>query len=551
MPKIPPVFTPQTRIVLIVALFFMVTGNLRLFGRLLEVYPLTLANAPFLISLALFFTVGTLLFLVLVTPGRAGRWILALLLVAGAQVAYYMDHFSVMIDTVMIDNIFATDVHEATGLMSWSLAWRTVVFGLIPAGLVWRYWPKTESLRREFFARLKLALGLIIVLTLIAAPFAGSYASFIRNQKMVRKYANPTFFVFSFFEYLGQKIDLSHIGPLTPTAPDAHLLNPDRKKQLIIVVVGETARADRFSLNGYARPTNPLLEKEEDVVSMTDATSCGTSTGYSVPCMFSALGRKHFGIKKAAQMENALDVLARLGVQILWRDNNSDSKGVATRLPYQNFKTPTLNPMCTNYECRDMGMLNKLDDYVASKKGKDILIVLHQRGNHGPEYYLRYPQEFERFTPTCQSRDLKTCSREEVDNAYDNAILYTDYFLSEVIQFLKKYSDEYGTAMLFVSDHGESLGENGVYLHAAPYETAPREQTHVPAIIWTGPNFGYSADQLKPYRDTPVSQDDMFCALLAGFEVGTKICEGPRNILPENLDLQRAGIAPKVAPDGQ
>ncbi|MDR2875926.1 MAG: phosphoethanolamine--lipid A transferase [Methylobacillus sp.] len=544
MSKLSWPFTPQIRIALIAALFLMLTGNVKLFERLLDTYPLTLANTPFLLSLTLFFTLGTMLFLVLVTPGRVGRWILIFLLVASAQTAYYMDHFASVIDSVMLENVLATDIHEATGLMSWSLAWRTVVFGLIPAWLVWRYWPKSESLWREIVARLGLAMMLIAALVLVAAPFTAGYASFIREHKMVRRYANPTFFVSSIFSLIGEKLHRPYTGPLLSTAPDAHLLNPDRKKNLVIVVVGETARADRFSLNGYARPTNPLLAQEENAVSMTAVTSCGTSTNYSVPCMFSVLGRKHFSIKKAEQMENALDVLARLGVQILWRDNNSDSKGVATRVPYQNFKTSTHNPVCTEMECRDIGLLDKLDDYVASKKGQDMLIVLHQRGNHGPEYYLRYPKEFERFTPTCKDRDLRMCSQEEIDNAYDNAVLYTDYFLSEVIKFLKKHDDEYGTAMLYVSDHGESLGEYGIYLHATPYEFAPKEQTHVPGIIWLGTNFGYSAEQLKPLRDTPVSQDDMFCALLAGFEVGTKTCEGARNILPENLDLKRAGIAP-------
>jgi lipid A ethanolaminephosphotransferase len=519
----------------------MLTGNRELFERLLEVFPLTAANLPFLISLALFFTLATSLFLVVVTPGRAGRWILAVLLLAAAQAAYFMDQYAVVIDTVMMENIFATDAHEAAGLISWGLAWRSLVFGLIPAWLVWRYWPKTGSLRQEIRSRLKLALLLAVGIVIVMAPFTAGYASFIREHKTTRMYANPTFFTYSAFSYLRQKLKRPYTGKLTQVAEDAHLVETEHRKELIMLVVGETARADRFSLNGYPRLTNPLLAKE-NVVSMTNATSCGTSTGESVPCMFSSMKHAHFDREKALHIENVLDVLFEHGVQVLWRDNNSDSKGVATRMRYENFRSPTLNPICDR-ECRDVGMLNGLDEYLASRKGRDVLIVLHQMGNHGPEYYRRYPQEFERFTPACKSSELQNCSRQEIDNAYDNAILYTDYFLSEVIRFLKKYDGEYETAMLYVSDHGESLGEHGIYLHAAPYVIAPKEQTHIPVIVWLGQHFDFTLDQLKPYSDYPVSHDDLFCTLLAGYEIKAKMCDGPKDILRHNRELSLQALS--------
>ncbi|MDR2220392.1 MAG: phosphoethanolamine--lipid A transferase [Methylobacillus sp.] len=539
-------FTPQSRVVFLAALFIMLTGNRELFERLLEVYPLNLANLPFLISLGLFFTLATMLFMLAVTPGRLGRWVLALLLLAASQAAYYMDQYGVVIDTVMLDNVFATNAQEAAALMSWSLAWRTLLFGLLPAWLAWRYWPKAESPWRELKARLVLALALIIALIAIVAPFTAGYASFIREHKMTRMYANPTFFTWSALSYIGQKFKHPYSGELTQVAQDARKLDPIHHYELAVLVVGETARADRFSLNGYPRETNPLLARE-DVVSMTNASSCGTSTGESVPCMFSVMKRAHFDREQAQHIENALDVLFENGVQILWRDNNSDSKGVATRMEYQDFKSPALNPACDDGECRDVGMLAGLDDYITKHKGHDILIVLHQMGNHGPEYYRRYPKEFERFTPACKSSELRDCTREEIDNAYDNAILYTDYFLAQVIAFLKKYDDEYETAMLYVSDHGESLGEHGIYLHAAPYLIAPKEQTHIPAIVWMGKNFDFSSDQLRPYRSYPVSHDDLFCTLLAGYEIDTEMCNGPRNILYENAELRQAARAEVVA----
>jgi lipid A ethanolaminephosphotransferase len=369
---------------------------------------------------------------------------------------------------------------------------------------------------------------------LIITPFTSNYFSFWREHKITRFYANPTYTVYSVIKYVTQQINIAKIVPLKHLAQDAVMRDsPSKRTELMIMVVGETARADRFSLNGYHRETNPLLAKQ-NIVSLSNVSSCGTSTSVSVPCMFSSMGRKGYDKEKALNQENALDVLFDHGVQILWRDNNSDSKGVATRMTYEDYKSQTLNPACEG-ECRDIGMLSGLDEYITARKGKDILIILHQMGNHGPEYYRRYPKEFEKFKPMCMTGELQDCSQEEIDNSYDNAILYTDYFLSNVIDLLKKYDDTRATAMLYVSDHGESLGENGFYLHAAPYMIAPKEQTHVPAIIWMGKHFDYKKEQLLPYKDYALSHDDIFCSLLVAFEIDTKMCAAKEEMLQKNL----------------
>ncbi len=531
--------TPLNRNIILAALFIMLTGNLSLFKRLLEIYPLNLENLPFLLSLTVFFTLATMLFFLLISYGRATRWVLAFFLVASSQAAYYMDQYSVVIDTVMLDNIAQTDLREAAGLFNMNLVTRTFLLGLIPAWLALRYRPAIHSFKAELKSRLLLLFVLIIALFAVVAPFTAGYASFIREHKMTRMFANPIYFTYSGILYAAQKLKSTEVVALKRTATDTVEIGSKSKNELIILVVGETARADRFSLNGYTKETNPELRKQ-DVVSLSNVSSCGTSTGESVPCMFSDMTRKHFDREEALHIENALDVLYEHGVQILWRDNNSDSKGVAVRMQYEDFKSPTLNPVCDE-ECRDIGMLSGLDKFIASKGSKDILIVLHQMGNHGPEYYRRYPKEFEKFTPTCKSSDLKNCTQQEINNAYDNAILYTDYFLSKVIEFLKKYDGKYETAMLYVSDHGESLGEHGMYLHAAPYILAPKEQTHIPAIVWMGQRFDYKIEQLKPYRDYPLSHDDLFCMLLVGFEMDSKTCEARRNVLFENRDIKNAG----------
>lgn len=527
----------QTRGIFLVVAFVMLSGNLALFGRIVENYTLTLSNLPFILSLTVFFSIVTALFFLLICHGKATRWILAIYLLIVSQSAYYMDTFGVVVDVSMLDNIMQTNVQEFAGLLTVSLVVRTLLLGIIPAWLVIKYFPKSVNGFAEILPRLRVLGILLLLLIVVVAPFSGGYASFIRQHKATRFYANPIYSTYSIVKYVDQQINIAKVVPLKHIAQDAKRLTSTGKPELMVMVVGETARADRFSLNGYHRETNPMLA-QQGVVSLSNVSSCGTSTSVSVPCMFSALGRKAYDKETALNQQNALDVLAAHGVEILWRDNNSDSKGVATRLTVEDFRTPTLNPICEG-ECRDIGMLTGLEQYIEARKSKDILIVFHQMGNHGPEYYKRYPKEFEKFKPVCTTGELKDCSQEKIDNSYDNAILYTDYFLSKVIDFLKKYDDDRATAMLYVSDHGESLGEHGIYLHSAPYMVAPKEQTHVPGIIWMGKSFDYKKEQLLPHKDDALSQDDLFCTLLVAFKLDTKMCEAKKGMLMQNSTLTK------------
>jgi lipid A ethanolaminephosphotransferase len=525
----------QTQIILLAAVFIMLTGNWAMFGRILEVYPPQLNhNVPFLISLAIFFSCLTAMFLLATCHGKLTRWLLAFFLLAASLAAYYMDQFGVIIDVVMLDNIAQTNPQELAGLISPMFVIRALLLGVLPAWLVIKFTPKAKAVAIELKSRLFAVGILILLLMVVMAPFIASYTSFIREHRVTRFYANPTYFTYSLFKYAQERLQSAPTAIRNKVAQDAVNIGNQKQHELIILVVGETARADRFSLNGYHRETNPLLAKE-NIISFTNVSSCGTSTIVSVPCMFSVFGRKDYNKEKALQTQNVLEVLSENQVQVLWRDNNSDSKGVATRLKYEDFKSPTLNPAC-DAECRDIGMLSGLDQYIAARKNQDVLIVLHQMGNHGPEYYRRYPKEFEKFKPMCMTGELKNCSQENIDNSYDNAILYTDYFLSEVIKFLKKHDDSRETAMLYVADHGESLGENGWYLHAAPYAVAPKEQTHIPAILWMGKHFDFSMEQASQYKDYPLSHDDLFCTLLVAFDLQTTTCASKQQMLMQRIE---------------
>jgi lipid A ethanolaminephosphotransferase len=249
--------------------------------------------------------------------------------------------------------------------------------------------------------------------------------------------------------------------------------------------------------------------------------------------MFSIFGREGYSEKKGRETENLLDVLSHAGVHVLWRDNNSSSKGVADRVPYQDFQSSNSNPVCDE-ECRDEGMLTGLQDYIDNTGRGDILIVLHQMGNHGPAYYKRYPKEFEKFTPVCKSNQLEECTEEQIENAYANSVLYTDYFLSRVIELLKKNSKAYETAMVYMSDHGESLGENGLHLHGMPYFIAPDPQKHVAALMWFGDKFKIDREALRSKAQVPFSHDNLFHTVLGLMEVHTSIYDKRLDILNQD-----------------
>jgi lipid A ethanolaminephosphotransferase len=294
---------------------------------------------------------------------------------------------------------------------------------------------------------------------------------------------------------------------------------------VLVLVLGETARAANFSLLGYARQTNPELARL-DVVALSDVHSCGTSTEVSVPCMFSRDGRANYDEARIRQSEGVLQVLARAGYAVQWRDNQSGCKGVCagTGIDYRKLKADAAPGLCRDGECYDEILVESLRADIAAVQ-RDTVIVLHMMGNHGPAYHRRYPPAFRRFQPDCQTAQLRDCSRAEVVNAYDNAILYTDHVLADIVRTLDTASTRLDTAMLYVSDHGESLGEGGFYLHGLPYRIAPEVQTRVPMLLWLSPDFAASAaidrSCLQAQAALPRSHDNLFDSVLGALQVET------------------------------
>lgn len=513
-------FTIQT-VVLAAALFITSCTNAAFFRHIIQAYGFSLSLLPKFVTTFIILWAVTFILLSLASFRSTTKPLLIFLLCVSSQTAYFMDLYDVVIDTNMLHNALETNWAETRDLLSLRQLGYLTLICLIPASVIWQIKLTPSTSRQLLFAKLKgigLALAVIIILMLSFSKF---YASFLREHKPLRYYANPAYPLFSIGKLVKQALP-SPTKRFQQIGLDARQQKTVSDRRLVILVVGEAVRWDHLGLNGYKRDTTPLLRHEE-IINYPQFSSCGTETGVSVPCMFSVFGRNGYSKEKGNSTENALDLLKRAGVQVLWRDNNSDSKGVAVRLPYQDFKSSTLNPLCDAGECRDEGMLAGLQELINQKQTGDILIVLHQMGNHGPAYYKRYPAAFEKFKPVCQTNQLEQCSQESIINAYDNALLYTDHFLSKTISFLKQQESSFQTAMLYMSDHGESLGENGIYLHGFPYSFAPEAQTHVAALAWFGTTYPVKRDQLRQQAGTPYTHDYLFHTLLGMFEVSTTL----------------------------
>ena len=480
---------------------------------------------------AALFTAFSSLYLVfgaLVATRRTIRPLLALMLLVTAAASFYMDRFAIYFDRAMLRNVLATHPKEASELLGWGLVGHLLLWGLLPSVLLW--WPrlKARSIGGALAVRAGWMLGAVAIASFSLLLVFADFASLMRNHKEVRYLLTPGNIVAALAGNTWGHAKRAQ-GPKLVVGADASLADSARRRRptLFVLVVGETARAQNFSLNGYGRETNPQLARR-GVINFPDATACGTSTEVSLPCMFSPFGRGGYDEDKIVSHESLLHVLARAGVQVLWRDNQSGCKGVCDGLPSQQLDRGGPESLCAEGECLDEVLLDGMDRILRDSKG-NLFIVMHQLGSHGPAYFKRYPAAFKKFGPACENEDLRHCNGEEIVNAYDNSLLYTDFFLGRVVDFLDRAQATHDTAMLYVSDHGESLGEGGLYLHGMPYAIAPAVQKRVPFVVWLSPAFreGARIDAacLRARAARPVSHDNLFHSLLGVLDVQTSAYE--------------------------
>ena len=536
-------FHPLTAL-LVLALWLSTLGNLPLWQALWALSPAhSWRSMVGLLGFAgLVMSVITVFLCLVVWPGWRKPLGLVLLAVAASN-SYFMLSYGVVIDPTMMANTAHTDAREVIDLLSWSMLWVLALGVVLPGWCWWRLPVQSVPAGRLLGRQLGLAALALVVLTVVVWASFQDLASTMRNHKTLRYMLNPLNTVYASGRMLVGQTAQARM-PLQPIAEDAAMARSATApgaSPLIVLVVGETVRAANWGLGGYARDTTPQLRQlqtQGELAYFSDVSSCGTNTQVSVPCMFSHLGREAHA-KNDIPYENLLDVLQRAGMNVLWLDNQSGCKGVCDRVPSANTQSLTDPELCPGGACLDGMLLRVLPERLAALEASAVkpavgtVVVLHQMGNHGPAYYKRSPADQKPFQPECQTNVLQDCAAPEIVNAYDNAVRYTDALLGQTVAWLKTQARP--TALLYVSDHGESLGEKGLYLHGMPYVMAPQEQTHVPMALWLSKPWlaqrGWDTACWKQQATQPLSHDHLFHSVLTLAQVQTSLYQRGLDVL--------------------
>ncbi|MFM5750248.1 phosphoethanolamine transferase [Aeromonas veronii] len=519
----------QTNLLLV--LFFALVLNWPIFLHFYTVLSaLTHVKAGFVISIPLVLIAALNAVFIPFTFRFVLKPFFTVLILTGSIVSYAMLKYGVIFDAGMIQNIVETNSGEAGAYLNGSVALWFLLTGLLPVLVLW-------SLRIRYPARwyhgLALRAGALAISLLfiggVASLYYQDYASVGRNNKSLAKEIVPANYVHGLYKY-GRDVLFATPIPYQHLGTDARVVARGSKPTLMFLVVGETARSQNYSLNGYGKATNSFTEKEQGVVSFRNVRSCGTATAVSVPCMFSNLTRRGYDDQLASSRDGLLDVLQHAGVSVLWKENDGGCKGVCRNVPTIEILPKSYPALCQGESCYDEVLLEGLDQQIAGMKGNK-LVAFHLMGSHGPTYFRRYPASERVFMPDCPRSDIENCSNEELVNTYDNTIRYTDKVVGLLIDKLKSLESQYDVGLVYLSDHGESLGAMGLYLHGTPYKFAPDDQTRVPLLTWFSPqlqadrqlDMGCLAAEASSQR---FSHDNLFHSMLGIMDVQTKVYDG-------------------------
>lgn len=521
---------------LLTAFYFVVALNLPFYAELTKVFgKLDGVSVGFVVSIPFFlFFVLIIVFSVFSMPVLS-KPLFILLVIISSMVSYAAYNYRVIFDQDMLVNVFETNRAEAEGYLSlYSLLWVTFL-GIIPAIFIYKIKIKPERSWLLFIAKKAgVMLTGVLGIALIAVFFYKDYASVGRNNRYLQKTIIPTYYLKSTYQAVKDKffstpIEYKQLGLDAKQRTN----NKADKPTLLVFLVGETARVQNQQYYGYERPTNAYTLEYQPLY-FTNVASCGTATATSLPCMFSSLTKDTFKRGIEDNQDNALDIMQRAGVDISWLENDGGDKNVAQNIDdYVRIKGNVDERYCNGKTCYDEVFLNMLDERVTNIK-EDKVIFLHLIGSHGPTYWQRYPRDMAVYLPDCQRADIENCSQEEIVNTYDNTLNYTDYVTGKVIDRLSGLEDKYNTALVYVSDHGESLGESGIYLHGLPYKIAPETQTKVPLLMWFSGNFpkvkGINLDCLQAKTKDGYSHDNLFHTLLGIMDVSTEMYQPEKDI---------------------
>ena len=402
-------------------------------------------------------------YLILYVGRFVGKCILAFTFIADAITLYFINSYEVLITDKMMGNVFNTQFSEASGFFSLSAVMYVVFLGILPCVYIFARKVEYGSFKR-FMANIGAGLGIVLA---VALGHMKNWPWIDRNSTELGSLLMPWSYTVNTFRYYSaeKKRNAKEI-----LLPDAEIVTDSR--DVCILIIGESARRDHFSLYGYERQTNPFTAKDSVTALIADAAATYTTAGVKAILSHEPSSKLY---------EILPNYMNRAGVDVTWRTSNWGEPPVHIE---KYLKVKDLKARYPEADDRYDGILLEglKEDILASDKAK-TLVVIHTNTSHGPTYFKKYPSEFEEFTPVCTTVEMSKADTQELMNAYDNSIIYTDWLIHSVIETLKEIP-EVRSCMMYVSDHGESLGENNLYMHGVPMSMAPAEQVEIPFIVW-------------------------------------------------------------------
>lgn len=403
-------------------------------------------------------------YLILYLGRIVGKILLSFLFIGSSIGYYFIRTYDVMIDDTMMGNVFNTNYSEASAYYSASALLYVLFMGILPSVLL--FITKIDYGRlKGFFKNIGYTLVVCIVIAFVNIT---NWPWIDRHSTVGGSLVLPWSYVINSFRYQNSVREANREEIILPDATIT-----DDVKSVVVLVIGESARRDHFSLYGYERETNPRLSRIDGL----KAYKANSSATYTTAGVKAILEYRDCG----ELYEILPNYLFRNGVDVVWRSSNWGQP------PLHIDRYQTSTDVAAQYEgvsdSLDESLIAGLRNLVETSQKNKMLIVLHTSTSHGPAYTTRYPPEFELFKPVCNTVEMSKCPHDQLMNAYDNTIVYTDYLLSEVIGQLQSLTD-WKSCMIYVSDHGESLGEKNLYMHGVPMSVAPAEQYEIPFIVW-------------------------------------------------------------------
>lgn len=482
-----------------------------------------LLSGIWLIPAALLLTATHFALLALLTPRILVKPVVLLLILLAAAIDFYMRRYHIYLDVTMMQNVLGTNRAEAKQQLTRSALIHAVAWGAGTALVLSWLRVRNDGLRTDLARRFRYLAAAIVAIMLCLAATHDRLQKISDGKPEALLLLNPASALVN--------LPRAYFSGALPTGDVPASIGLDAKRygkaglpRLFVLVIGESTRGASWGLNGHARDTTPELRRI-GVVNFPDVTSCGSNTLTSVPCMLSPGGRRQYDATRIQRSEGLLHILMRAGYQVDWIENSGTCLGVCRGVPSRTVRDHA--GACLADGCLDGLLIDALKTTVAEGDARrDRVIALHMAGSHGPSYHSRYPREFARFQPECLSDDVRGCDSRATLNSYENSVLYTDHVLARLISVLQERSD-FATALLYTSDHGESLGENGIYMHGTPYPIAPREQLHVPMVFWASPNFmqerGIEFSCMLAQARRPTTHDSVFHSTLNLLRISTSL----------------------------